>query len=336
VLLYEILARRPPFEAATFMELSSKVLNDAPLPPSRFNPRAAPDLERICLTCLRKAPEERYASAADLADDLARVARGARVARRLDPPSRMGRLVRRHRRAAVAVLVALLVTGVALTASRSESPASASPLVEMISEPAGASVYIGDHRHGTTPVAVPPQDRVLLSLAGFTDAEVAARGGPVRVKLVRPGEVPLGMVYVAPAGLFVDRTEVTVAEYARFVRATGHKTPPTWKRGLPPRGEEQLPITGVSWQDGQAFATWAEKRLPTEEEWSAAAWGVAGPLVCAPREGPQAVGGPLSDRSIAGCVDLLGNVQEWTASAGTAGADYRVVRGGRGFARLGR
>jgi serine/threonine-protein kinase len=69
-ILYQMLTGRPPFQAATALETILLVLEQDPVPPRVFNPRADPDLEMVALRCLQKTPGERYASAAALADDL--------------------------------------------------------------------------------------------------------------------------------------------------------------------------------------------------------------------------------------------------------------------------
>src|SRR5262249_34749776 len=73
----------PPFEGATARETLARVLQEAPAPPSALNPCVGEDLEKICLSCLRKRPRGRPRSAAALARALrgwlARRARGAGV-----------------------------------------------------------------------------------------------------------------------------------------------------------------------------------------------------------------------------------------------------------------
>ena len=87
-ILYELLTGRPAFGADTLMQTLAQVLNKDPVPPSRLNPQTPARLEAICLRCLRKRPEQRYPSAAALADDL-----HAFSAARPAPPRRSRRLL---------------------------------------------------------------------------------------------------------------------------------------------------------------------------------------------------------------------------------------------------
>jgi len=81
-ILYEMLTGRPPFAGATQAETLEQVRNYDPVPPGRLRAGLDPDLETICMTCLSKRVEERYASAQDLVDDLERFLDRSRRQRR--------------------------------------------------------------------------------------------------------------------------------------------------------------------------------------------------------------------------------------------------------------
>jgi hypothetical protein len=75
VVLYETLTGERPFRGNRRM-LLLQVLEDEPRPPRRLNDRISRDLETICLKAMAKLPARRYATAGELADDLARFLRG--------------------------------------------------------------------------------------------------------------------------------------------------------------------------------------------------------------------------------------------------------------------
>ncbi len=110
-ILYELLTGRPPFKAATAMDTIMQVVSDDPAPPTRLQPRTPRDVETICLKCLRKEPSRRYATAADLADDLGRFREGRPVLAR--PLGRVARVAKwARRRPTLATLLAVSAAAV--------------------------------------------------------------------------------------------------------------------------------------------------------------------------------------------------------------------------------
>jgi hypothetical protein len=96
-ILYELLTGRPPFRAGVPLETLRQVLADEPVPPSRLNPGVPRDLETVCLKCLEKEPQRRYASARALAEDLRRYLLGqVVVARPVGRLTKVGKWVRRN------------------------------------------------------------------------------------------------------------------------------------------------------------------------------------------------------------------------------------------------
>jgi formylglycine-generating enzyme required for sulfatase activity len=75
---------------------------------------------------------------------------------------------------------------------------------------------------------------------------------------------------------FIDKYEVTNAEYGKYCKATGHSAPRYWPAGQMPTGRENHPVVCVNWTGAMEYANWAGKRLPTEAEWEKAARGTDG------------------------------------------------------------
>ncbi len=123
-ILYEALTGRPPFLDASLEALTDRVRREEPIAPRRLQPRCPRDLETICLKCLEKEPERRYAAASLLADDLARFLAGEPIVARA--PSSLDRCIKFARRnrtlvggvAGTVVALALGIAGTSLMALR--------------------------------------------------------------------------------------------------------------------------------------------------------------------------------------------------------------------------
>lgn len=113
VILYELLSGARPFPGDSSVEVLVKLLEDEAVPLSRHLRHVPRDLETVVMRCLEKAPERRYPSARDLADDLGRFLAGEPVlARPVSRVERLMRLARRHRlTAALAVASVVLALG---------------------------------------------------------------------------------------------------------------------------------------------------------------------------------------------------------------------------------
>lgn len=113
VILYEALTGAPPFRADSPAETLRRAMEEPPTPPSRHNAAVPRDLETICLKCLEREPERRYASAAALGDDLHRFLRGEPVlARRAGRVERALKWVRRRPSQATAVAACVICLAV--------------------------------------------------------------------------------------------------------------------------------------------------------------------------------------------------------------------------------
>jgi iron(II)-dependent oxidoreductase len=167
-----------------------------------------------------------------------------------------------------------------------------------------------EHQHNETML------QLLQMVDGYepvrVDAEVAAEPAPDGAEMVAVeggehtiGAGPEGFAYdnersrhtVALAPFEIDRTPVANGAYVQFMESTGAEPPMYWEHdgeggwvrnamGRAHPVDPAYPVIHVSWHEADAFARWAGKRLPTEQEWEAARAGVL----------------------------MLGQVWEWTSS----------------------
>lgn len=180
----------------------------------------------------------------------------------------------------------------------------------------------------------------VLLAAGITQSsEIIGKDGAPMV-LVPPGEFLMGSNEgdadempphrVHLDGYYMDRYEVTVGQYAKFLEATSHETPPEWNT-MNQAQHQKRPVAFVNWADANTYCRWAGKRLPTEAEWEKAARGTDSRIYPWGNEIPtqrQAnfskqdwndhaallpVGLLEEGKSPYGIFDLAGNVREWVA-----------------------
>ncbi|MDD5021367.1 MAG: SUMF1/EgtB/PvdO family nonheme iron enzyme [Endomicrobiaceae bacterium] len=159
--------------------------------------------------------------------------------------------------------------------------------------------------------------------------------------------------YAEIQDLYIDKYEVSMGEYKKFISQTGHKQLPDWVYEYSPK--DNYPVVGIDWYDANAYAKWAGKRLPTQFEWEYIArgkerrlfpWGNALP------DGTRANYSDINDTNVwkdksnndgykhtapvgsypkgqtpQGIFDMAGNVREWTSSV-ESGTDKAIVKGG--------
>jgi formylglycine-generating enzyme required for sulfatase activity len=180
-----------------------------------------------------------------------------------------------------------------------------------------------------------------------------------------PDEQPAHEVSTRP--FWIDKTEVTVAQFKQFLKAKGLKIPGRPSSPSMPgtyfvdHKYDNFPMVDVSWQSADSYCRWAGKRLPSEAEWEKAARGIDQRLYpwgavwdenrVNSRETPYSsttekkihfsseVGSYPENASPYGALDMAGNAWEWVADwytpypgnhtrNGAFGQKYRVIRGG--------
>ncbi|MEK6284736.1 MAG: SUMF1/EgtB/PvdO family nonheme iron enzyme [Acidobacteriota bacterium] len=259
---------------------------------------------------------------------------------------------------------------------RGSSPSAGSGFVLVVKgAPSGSQVFINEvpreavAADGALKVSGidPGEVKVRVSREGFTDFMTTLKGGKGEIQAcdaqLLPAAIDYGGAMVAiPAGDFemgdnnheaderpahpvtlpayyIDKYEVTNAQYKKFCDETGKASPPNFL--FDPNyftGKPDNPVLGVPFEDALAYASWASKRLPTEEEWEKAAswdpvahrkrlypWGDE----FTPDRANIATGNPVpvtqatGDLSFYGVLHMAGNAAEWV------NAPYRPYEGNK-------
>ncbi len=196
-------------------------------------------------------------------------------------------------------------------------------------------------------VYIPPGDFAIGS--NDADTESLAKEFGARERFFA-NEEPTRKIYLK--GFYIDKFEVTNKDYMVFNTQTNYPPPPKWENGNYRAGRDNHPVMTVSWFDANSYCKWAEKRLPTEEEWEKAARGPEGNMfpwgnsydknkANLTKGDTVPVGSLPEDRSFYGVYDLSGNLKEWTSSWYKAypgsdfqsknfGEKFKVIRGAAG------
>jgi len=244
--------------------------------------------------------------------------------------------------------------------------------LSIFSRPSGASIRLNNEmRTETTPAKLslaPGEYMVGVYVENYIESEQAVVLGANESRSMdfelKPGHVPPGMVLV-PAGNFImgvngaspderPKREVYLeAYYIDKLEVTNEQFKAVFRQHTYPADQASQPVHGVSFKQASEYAQAVGKRLPTEEEWEKAARGTDG------REYPWGMefkkelcnskavsyGAPIRGGSFRagvspyGCLDMAGNVYEWTSSWYQAypgnkdvtkdyGQVFRVLRGG--------
>ena len=109
IILYEVLTGLRPFSATSSQTILHRILSEDPKPPGKHNPSVPPELEAICLKAIEKSPDRRFATAAEMADDLQRFLDNRPIVAK--PPGlqrRFAKWVSRNRAAAAAGVISLV------------------------------------------------------------------------------------------------------------------------------------------------------------------------------------------------------------------------------------
>jgi formylglycine-generating enzyme required for sulfatase activity len=214
---------------------------------------------------------------------------------------------------------------------------ASAPTVEMVPPPRRGLHIVGRNERGYEEAENGTDGSILIHIPGG-----AATIGSNHAEDERP---PHSVIF---GDFWINKVPITNNQFRRFLSATGYAPDDRGWEGCARSWGEQAPVAGIAYADALAYCRWAELRLPTEEEWEYAArgpdgrrfpWGNAWDdtrcrhdLYGASR-GAMTVGSYPEGASPFGCLDMVGNVPEWTASQyarynGSKATPQQVLRGG--------
>ena len=178
---------------------------------------------------------------------------------------------------------------------------------------------------------------------------VLVPGSAISINVSAPDEfIPYPDVNITTKvdSFLIDKYPVTNSQFYDFLTNTGYRPADTsgflrhWQSGTFRQGQDKYPVVNVSYEDIEAYARWAGKRLPTQAEWQLAAqgtdnrkwpWGndFHGTLCNNAFDKPTPVDAFPKGQSPYGVVDMVGNVWQMTDDLYFNGTNYfSVIRGG--------
>jgi serine/threonine protein kinase len=377
---FELLTGRPPFMEDSATAVLVAHLTKAPPSLTEIDP-AIPELcDRMVQKLLAKDPNDRYQSTLELREDLERY--GATAGPSDLRPSLNPEL---QRAIAAASSLPLQDSGPVTGQYHDQTPPQRTDPPGTLSLDERTTVPPEEPRLAPAPKEKSKDGRrkiwiiasasllIVVLIVGIVSVVSLRRPSPQKHEVTAHQLAPVledahGRMLLVPTGKFlfnsvddhtprevdlpayyIDETEVSNAEYRRFCEATGH-TPPTTTEYT---AEPNYPVSNVSYSDAAAYAAWAGKRLPTEEEWEKAARGTDGriypwgnePWTSGIPDKLQPVDSLASRKSPFGAYNMAGNVSEWTSSQYNPSAtdrnamnrllhntsysnDWRIVKGG--------